>query len=138
MRLGGANVGRPGLLCCGPFCHDGAHAPAPCSFPAQLGLLRAFAGGIASGHYGAVFCSQPAPAPAEAAGPAESDSDAGSCYVGLLVCREGAPPLPAQCPYRGGCLSVQGMSGGLPLLTRLLLARDFGTIDHGDHGESRI
>lgn len=99
---------------------------------------------------GEVFCSQPPAqlvgkeageevpegtgASASGSGRAKTQGAAADKpkYVGLVVCqRRGAAPTP-----RAGVLAAQGMRGAAPLLTRLHLIREFGTLQHpNNHGQ---
>lgn len=92
-------------------------------------------GGIASG-VGELFCSQPLGQPEAAPGKPEAAKGKPAApkrpkYVGLLLCRRTADAVSAGC----GGMTAQGMHGAPPLLQKLNVVRDFGTLQHpNNHG----
>ncbi|PRW45354.1 FIST N domain [Chlorella sorokiniana] len=94
-------------------------------------------GGIASG-VGELFCSEPLRQPEEPSGSAEAATGKQAAqrrpkYCGLLLCRR--PGAAASSAAAGG-MAAQGMRGAPPLLVKLNVIREFGTLQHpNNHGD---
>lgn len=108
-------------------CLDGLHD----AFPHML-----VTGGIASG-VGELFCSQPLGQPKAAVGKPEAAKGKPAAtrppkYCGLLLCRRTGAAVSAAL----GGMAAQGMHGASPLLQKLNVVRDFGTLQHpNNHGD---